>query len=81
MSERGARMSERSVNAILVDENTLDVHGVLFARGRHGKPVIVADESTDCATGYCKCSECGQPIDFWDRCCRWCGCDLERDAT
>lgn len=38
--------------------------------------VIVADESTDCATGYCKCSACGKAVDMWDRFCRWCGAEL-----
>ena len=40
--------------------------------------VIVSDESTDCATGYCRCELCGQPIDQWDHYCRWCGAEVER---
>lgn len=35
--------------------------------------VIVADEETDCATGFCTCGNCGEPIDPWDAWCRWCG--------
>ena len=39
--------------------------------------VIVSDESTDCATGYCRCELCGEPIDQWDHYCRWCGAEVE----
>ena len=44
-----------------------------FVRLHKSKPVIVTDESTDCATGYCTCGECGRAVDFWDKWCRWCG--------
>lgn len=40
--------------------------------------VIVSDESTDCATGYCRCELCGEPIDQWDHYCRWCGAEVEK---
>ncbi len=39
--------------------------------------VIVADEETDCATGFCTCGACGEPIDPWDAYCRNCGMELE----
>ena len=39
--------------------------------------VIVADEETDCATGFCTCGNCGEPIDPWDDWCRHCGAKLE----
>ena len=39
--------------------------------------VIVADEETDCATGFCTCGNCGEPIDPWDLYCRWCGARME----
>lgn len=39
--------------------------------------VIVADEETDYATGYCTCGNCGNPIDPWDEWCRHCGAELE----
>ena len=39
--------------------------------------VIVADEETDCATGFCTCGNCGEPIDPWDAWCRWCGARME----
>lgn len=39
--------------------------------------VIVADEETDCATGFCTCGNCGEPIDPCDLWCRWCGARLE----
>lgn len=39
--------------------------------------VIVSDPATDCATGHCECSGCGEPIDPWDRFCRHCGARLE----
>lgn len=39
--------------------------------------VIVSDEETDCATGFCTCGNCGEPIDPWDAWCRWCGAELE----
>ena len=42
------------------------------------KPVIVSDEETDCATGHCACGACGEPIDPWDRFCRWCGAEVDR---
>lgn len=35
--------------------------------------IIVSDKSTDCATGYCRCELCGEPIDQWDNFCRHCG--------
>lgn len=35
--------------------------------------VIVADEETDCATGFCACGACGEPIDPWDGWCKHCG--------
>ncbi len=40
--------------------------------------VSVSDESTDCATGYCRCELCGEPIDQWDHYCRWCGAEVEK---
>ena len=43
--------------------------------------IIVSDESTDCATGHCKCELCGQPIDPWDRFCRWCGARVVEPTT
>ena len=49
------------------------VGGDLPSAGR----VIVADEETDCATGFCTCGNCGEPIDPWDDWCRWCGAELE----
>lgn len=39
--------------------------------------VIVADEETDCATGFCACGACGEPIDPWDAWCRHCGARME----
>ena len=39
--------------------------------------VIVADEDTDCATGFCTCGHCGEPIDPWDGWCKHCGARLE----
>lgn len=39
--------------------------------------VIVADSETDCATGYCRCGNCGTSIDQWDAYCRHCGARLE----
>lgn len=39
--------------------------------------VIVSDEETDCATGFCTCGNCGEPIDPWDEWCRHCGAELE----
>lgn len=39
--------------------------------------VIVADEETDCATGFCTCGNCGNEIDPWDAWCRHCGAELE----
>lgn len=45
---------------------------------RKGRHVIVADEATDCATGYCRCSACGRGIDMWDRFCKWCGTEMEQ---
>ena len=39
--------------------------------------VIVSDEETDCATGFCTCGNCGEPIDPWDDWCRWCGARME----
>ena len=49
-------------------------------RGRlaKAKPVIVSDEETDFATGHCACGACGEPIDPWDRFCRWCGAEVDR---
>ena len=35
--------------------------------------VIVSDEETDCATGFCTCGHCGEPIDPWDGWCKHCG--------
>ncbi len=35
--------------------------------------VIVSDEETDCATGFCTCGACGEPIDPVDEWCRHCG--------
>ena len=39
--------------------------------------VIVADEETDCATGFCTCGNCGNEIDPWDGFCKHCGARLE----
>ena len=39
--------------------------------------VIVSDEERDCATGFCTCGNCGNPIDPWDGWCRHCGAELE----
>lgn len=39
--------------------------------------VIVSDEETDCATGFCTCGNCGEPIDPWDAWCRHCGARME----
>lgn len=39
--------------------------------------VIVADEETDCATGFCTCGNCGNEIDPWDAWCRHCGARME----
>lgn len=44
---------------------------------RTARRVIVSDPSTDCATGYCVCGACGEPIDPWDLYCRWCGARME----
>ena len=39
--------------------------------------VIVSDEETDCATGFCACGACGEPVDPFDAYCRWCGARME----
>ncbi len=39
--------------------------------------VIVADEETDCATGFCTCGNCGGAIEPTDEWCRHCGAELE----
>ncbi len=39
--------------------------------------VIVSDEETDCATGFCTCGNCGNEIDPWDEWCCHCGAELE----
>lgn len=35
--------------------------------------VIVADEETDCATGYCECGNCGGSINPYAAYCEHCG--------
>ena len=42
--------------------------------------VVYADESTDCATGYCTCELCGRAIDMWDAYCRHCGAKVLQPA-
>lgn len=69
-------MSDAHVSAELVDENTLVAGGVVFVRRRVAGAIVTADEETDCATGYCKCSVCGKAIDLWDSWCRHCGAKL-----
>ena len=39
--------------------------------------VIVADEETDCATGFCTCGNCGGAIEPTDAWCRHCGARME----
>lgn len=64
---------EDGPRAKFVDEDTVEAAGALFVRQRTGRPVVVSSEETDCATGYCRCSVCGKPVDFWDAFCRHCG--------
>lgn len=40
--------------------------------------IIVSDESTDCATGRCKCELCGKAIDPLDHYCKHCGAEVDR---
>ena len=39
--------------------------------------VIVADEETDCATGFCTCGNCGGSINPYAAYCEHCGARLE----
>ena len=39
--------------------------------------VIVSDEETDCATGYCTCGNCGGSINPFAAYCEHCGARLE----
>ena len=39
--------------------------------------VIVADEETDCATGFCTCGNCGSSINPYAAYCEHCGARLE----
>lgn len=78
MSERDWAPVLRRVANILADradEETLARLG--YVRRDTASREIVADPETDCATGFCTCGACGEPIDPWDLYCRWCGARME----